>query len=233
MYSLISDLGKSVDYRSEQANPLSYCLYPNYNSQWLHGSTSVNLLNTPYCDPCQNIMADRCSKTWDEACDIYVNHNCDTSWPNSGSIDVMSQRRSNEFLKFTPTVGDNLLRNSVERSLFIYPTANSRVVQFDPNVADSPMYKTYSVNSLSPAWQLHPNVLQNSLLHDDNKHVQLMLENPYACFDLLARLHYLGTTKSPHFKLALNQKKGCSQLLNFLNANSSVLSEYNKKVRLG
>lgn len=232
MYSVISDLGKSVDYKSEQANPLSYCLYPNYNSQWIHGSTSVNLLNTPYCDPCQNIMSERCSKNWDEACDIYVNHNCDTSWPNTASIDVMSQKRANEFLKFTPTVGDNLIRNSVERNLFIYPSANSKVVQFDPNVAGSPLYTTYSVNSLSPSWQLHPNVLQNSLLHDDNKHVQLMLENPHACFDLLARLHHLSTIRSSQFTTALNKNKGYSKLLNFMNANSTVLSNYNKRFNL-
>lgn len=227
MYSRISDLGKSVDYHSEQANPLSYCLYPNYNSQWIHGSTSVNQLNTPYCDPCQNIMAERCGKNWDDVCDIYVNHNCDTSWPNTGAIDQISQRKASHFLKFTPSVGDNLIRNSVERSLFHYPNSNVKLTQFDPNVAGSPFYKTYSSNTLIPEWTLHPTLLKEGGLHDEHEHVKLMLNHPQACFDLLARFDYLNKQKSPQFSMAMHKTKSSRNLLNFLKLNSHVFDKFN------
>lgn len=226
MYTLLSDLGRSVDYRSQQADPLTYCLYPTYDSQWIHGSTSVNLLNTPYCDPCQNMMADRCSKQWDEACDVYVNNNCDTSWPNTGAIDTMSQKRAQHFLQYSPTSGDNLIRNAAERYFFTYPGANPKHTPFDPNVADSPVYTTYSVDSLSPVWKLHPRVIQQKLLHDGNPHVQLMLNHPKACFDLLARLHAIQKTQPHHFQSALNRSRPTSQLEGFLQANTKIFSQF-------
>lgn len=227
MYSRISDLGRSVQYKSEQANPLTYCLYPNYNSQWIHGSTSVNLLNTPYCDPCQNLMADRCANNWDEACDIYVNHNCDTTWPNTGAIDVIAQRKASQFLNFSPSTGDNLIRNSVERSLFSFPNSNVRLVQFDPNVADSPLYKSYSTNSLSPTWTLHQDILTSQKLHDNHPHVKLMLENPQACFDLLAKLRKLQTQNSTQFSKSLHSTYSSDGLVSFLQTNATVLDRFN------
>jgi hypothetical protein len=167
-----------------------------------------------------------CSNKWNEACDIYVNHNCDTSWPNTGAIDAISQRRANAFLQYTPSVGDNLIRNSVERHFFSYPSANVRLVQFDPNVADSPKYRSYSVDSLSPYWELHPHVIRNNLLHDNNPHVKLMLQHPQACFDLLARLYHLQQKGSPQFSNAVNPQIGCSNLTSFFKANAPVLQRY-------
>lgn len=224
MYSVLSELGKSVNYHSSQTDPLTYCLYPNYNSQWIHGSTSVNLLSTPYCTPCQNLMADRCSNSWDEACQIYVDNNCDTSWPNTASIDSISQKQGQNFIKFTPNTGDNLIRNSIERYFFDYPNVNKKMSQFDPNVSNSPHYVMYSSNSLSPKWSLKTNLM----LHDDHPHVKLMLQNPQACFDLLARFHYIQKTQPRMFSSTLHTNKTSSLFQQFLKENDKIFSAYNR-----
>lgn len=229
MYSTISQLGKSVNYKSEQTDPLTYCLYPDYNSQWIHGSTSSNLLNTPYCAPCQSYMADRCSKNWDNACDIYTANNCDTYWPNTAAIDVASQKRAQHFLQYTPTSGDNLIRNSAERHFFTYPEAIAKASTFDPNVTESPKYTTYSCNTTAPTWEFHPQVLQGTLLHDENPHVQAMLNNPKACFDLLARFHQVKTNTPLKFNAVLHKSKPTTQLQGFLNANSKIFSQFNSR----
>jgi thiol-disulfide isomerase/thioredoxin len=223
MYTTISNLGKSVDYHTDQANPLTYCLYPNFNSQWIHGSTTTNKLMTPNCEPCQSYMSQRCANKWDEACDIYTQHNQDTSWPNMGAIDQFSQKKANNFLQFTPNSGENLIRNSVEKRFFLYPAASTIYAPFDPNMASSPMYTKISTESSVPRWTLNPTTM--GTLHDNDHYTNLMLNNPQACFDLLARFHKLSM-EQPQTFLQLSGSNSNNKMKSFLSANNSTFQKF-------
>jgi hypothetical protein len=223
MYSTISNLGKSVDYHTDQANPLTYCLYPNYNAQWIHGSTTTNLLNTPQCEPCQIYMSERCSNNFDEFCQIYYENNRDTFWPNLAGIDVQSQKKAQAFLKYSPTTGDNMIRNSVEKKLFIYPSVINQKQPFDPNMASSPMITKYTSNTFAPSWTLHPEMMTQ--IHDDNEHVNLMLSYPYPCFDLLARFHQIYQQNPTGF-MTLAGNKSNNNLTSFLQQNNQMFTAF-------
>jgi hypothetical protein len=170
-------------------------------------------------------MSDRCSKQWDEACDVYLQANQDIYWPNLAAIDVQSQKKANHFLQYNPTTGDNMIRNSVEKNLFVYPASNIQHTPFDPNMASSPIIPKISVNSISPAWDLHPVVYGN--IHNDNVHVNMMLKYPRACFDLLARFHQIHKSQ-PMLLTTIAGGKSNSNLTTFLNANNKLFTLYNQ-----
>ena len=223
MYSTISNLGSTVDYHTDHGNPLTYCLYPNYNAQWIHGPTSNNLLYTPQCENCQIYMSERCAKDFDEYCQTYYDANRDTSWPNLAAIDVQSQKKANQFLKYTPTTGENMIRNSVEKNLFIYPSVIQNQIQFDPNVVSSPFITRHISNTFAPSWVLNPNVQINN----NNKHINIMLKYPHACFDLLARFHTIMKTQ-PEMLTTVAGKTSNSNLTSFLKQNDELFGIYNK-----
>lgn len=226
MYTTISNLGKSVGYHTEQASPLTYCLYPNYSSQWMHGSTTSNLLDTPQCEPCQLYMSERCAMKWDEACDLYYKHNQDTYWPNLGGVDIQSQKVSNNFWQYTPTTGENMIRNTIEKRFFAYPSASQIYAPFDPNMASSPFYSKITPESLNPSWVFHPMAL--GTVHDQDHYTNLMLQNSKICFDLLARFHKVYTEQPQNFTKLTGTNKA-SNLEAFLKDNDHVFRIYNKK----
>lgn len=224
MYSTISNLGKSVNYHTDQADPLTYCLSPNYNSEWMHGSTVSNLLNTPQSEPCQLYMSERCAQKWDDACNVYYDKNQDTFWPNLGAIDLQSQKRANNFLQYSPTTGENMIRNAVEKRFFVYPNAASEKVPFDPNMASSPLFTRINVDSLTPAWVLHPMAV--GTLHDNDHYTNLMLQNSKPCFDLIARFHKIFK-QQPVLLTKISGSNPNSKLLSFFQQNDNILSYYN------
>lgn len=226
MYSTISNLGKSVNYHTEQDNPLTYCLAPKFESQWIHGSTTTNKLMTPQCEPCQLYMSERCANEWDDACEMYVANNQDTAWPNMGAIDYVSQRNANYYLQHTPTTGEHMIRNSIEKRFFIYPSSSMIHVPFDPNMASSPYYTKISTESQTPTWMLNPQMM--GTLHNDDKYTRLMLENPKTCFDLLARFHKLST-QQPQLFLQLSGNKSNSNLDKFLKENHEIFMRYHQR----
>lgn len=229
MYSTISNLGKSVGYHTEQANPLTYCLSPNYNSQWIHGSTTTNLLDTPQCEPCQLYMSERCAMKWDEACDLYYKNNQDTFWPNLGGIDLVSQKRANNFLQYTPTTGENMVRNSVEKRFFVYPGAVHQYVPFDPNMASSPMITKIQPDNMTPKWIFHPMAM--GTLHDEDHFTNIMLANSKPCFDLLARFHKVFKEQPATFTQMTGGVKKATKLETFLRENDHVFSHYNRLIQ--
>lgn len=225
MYSTISNLGRSVNYHTEQADPLTYCLYPNYNSEFIHGSTVSNLLSSPQSDSCQVYMSERCAEKWDEACDVYFKKNQDTFWPNMGAVDLLSQKRANNFLQFTPTTGENMIRNAVEKRFFIYPTATVEKVPFDPNMASSPFITRIFVDNMSPTWALHPMAVGN--IHDNDHYTNLMLQNSKVCFDLIARFHKMFK-QQPVLLTKISGTNPSSKLQTFFRENDQLLSYYNQ-----
>jgi len=227
MYSTISNLGKAVDYHTEQADPLTYCLYPNYNSQWIHGSTTTNLLNSPQCTECQLYMSERCAMNWDEACDVYYRNNQDTFWPNLGAVDLNSQKRANHFLSYTPTTGENMIRNTIEKRFFVYPGAAVSMTPFDPNMASSPFITKIQPDTMNPKWFFHPLVV--GTVHDQDHYTNLMLDNSKPCFDLIARFHKLYTEQPQMFTKLTGTTTKASRLETFLKENHNIFQAYHNR----
>lgn len=223
-YSTISNLGNAVGYHTEQSDPLTYCLYPTYDSEWIHGSTVSNLLNSPQSDACQVYMSERCAEKWDSACDVYLEQNRDIFWPNMGAVDLQSQKRANNFLQYTPTTGESMIRNAVEKRFFIYPNANVEKVPFDPNMASSPFFTRIHTDSLTPRWALHPGAMGS--LHDNDHYTNLMLKYSKPCFDLIARFHRIFK-ENPMLMTKVSGQNPNSRVMAFFRENDAILTHYN------
>lgn len=206
-YATFSDLGKSTDKNIEDpgdpSNPLTYCLFHDMGVQFLHGSTSSDY--APQCTECQNYMADMCAgvdgnQPWNQACEVYYNIRNDTYWPNEAAIDKSRTNCGH----FPRTQGEDLLRNTAERRFLEFPFADKQVKQFDPNVANSPMYNQYNTNNISPE-QVITKINKNTI--DEDPVMNKVLSNPQPCAGVLAHIYYsyknkkvnLNGTKIGHF----------------------------------
>lgn len=191
-YTSFLEFGKGINDQVESplnpANPLTYCMFPTVGSQFTHGSASSGLLYDTNNVNCMSFMAERCRSEWDGFCDGYVDLNVDTYWPNVAVIDTSAFELAQFFLKKKNTVGENLIRNTVQRRFISYPNQSPTYQPFDYNTANSPMIAVYAnnVNSYS--------VLQNLDHPDSDLHVLKMMQYPQACFDVLARI-YLGVIR--------------------------------------
>jgi hypothetical protein len=187
-YTKIFDFGNKINNQVNSpfnaANPLTYCLLPTMGTQFQHGSSTANLLSAPYSPNCEYFMAERCSVEWDGFCKAYQVLNVDTYWPNSGVVDGIAFSVAQEYMRNNkPTVGDTLVRNAVNLKLLEYPFLSYNSIPFDPNTANSPMVKVY------PNYTSSPSILKKLATIDRDQHIALMLENPTACFDVLARIY--------------------------------------------
>ena len=86
-----------------------------------------------------------------------------------------------------PTVGEIMIRNAVNRKFLSFPFETPNIEQFDPNTANSPDIEIYSNYINSPSYI---NSFENIDIEED-EHIDLMLNYPTPCFDVLVRL-YLG-----------------------------------------
>lgn len=210
-------INKNVDNPTNASNPLTYCMFPTLNAQFVHGSTSTGYLYAPYSPSCQAFMKDYCSKNFDGFCEAYNVLNVDRYWPNSVGKDVQAQSYANSFQGYYPTVGENMIRNVVHNYFIYFPNAVKTVDQFDPNVANSPMI-TFD-NSYVNESSFVVNLDDPKKIDRDEK-VQLMLQHSRPCFDVLARI-YLGILrKEPKINI-----KG-SNLEKFFISNSEIFFKF-------
>ena len=223
-YAKIIDFGSQINSDVKNvlntANPLTYCTFPTLNSQFLHGSSSSGALYSSYNQKCMAYMGQYCAENWNSFCDAYAMVNPESYWPNQAVVDVMAQNVANVFLKYTPTMGDNLLRNAAMNRFIEYPGLQPKIQQFDPTVANSPYFGLY------------PNYITNTshLKNLDGKKedldksvlVQRMLQNPKACFDVLARI-YLG-----HVRKESNVHIQGTALFTYLEQHTQLFQEFLK-----
>ena len=131
------------------SNPLTYCLFDNLSTQFLHGSTAADYY--PGCYQCQNYMATRCagiykeSEAWDGYCKVYYNQNNDRLWPNPNTAAINSTAAKLggccgdaqcSVSRGRLTFSQQLLRNTAERRFLRYPRNYMNLEAFDPNVAN-------------------------------------------------------------------------------------------------
>lgn len=203
IYPTFSEFGelmnKNVFNPMDQSNPLTYCIMPTFNSQFLHGSTSSNLLYTPYGPGCANYMAERCSDVYDGFCEGYKVMNTDTYWPNVAAIDNLTMNIAKNYLKVKSTVGQSMIRNAAERRFLVYSNVSQFVEPFDPNVANSPLYtkysQTYNIGRISYKNLDDPSAVDSDQLLD------AVCENWPACFDVLTKIYIGYKNKDPNIKI--------------------------------
>lgn len=216
-------INKNVENPTNASNPLTYCMFPTLNAQFVHGSTSAGYLYAPYSPSCQAFMKDYCSEKFDGFCEAYNALNVDRYWPNSVGRDVQAQSYANSFQGYNPTVGENMIRNVVHNYFIFFPNAVKTIDQFDPNVANSPKITFDNAYVNESSFVIH---LANPSTIDEDPKVQLMLQNSKACFDVLARIYLAVLRKEPGIDLT------GSRLEKFLIANSEIFFKFvNQAVR--
>lgn len=183
----------------DQSNPLTYCIVPSFNSQFLHGSTSSNLLYAPYGPGCASYMAERCSDVYDGFCEGYKVMNTDTYWSNTAAIDNLTVNIAKSYLKIKSTVGQNMIRNAAERRFLTYSNISTYTEPFDPNVANSPLVTKYS--QTYNIGRIGYKNLDNPSAVDNDQLMMAMCENWPACFDVLTKIYIGYKNKHPHIKL--------------------------------
>ena len=202
-YKKIAQFGEAMNRNVlnplDQSNPLSYCLLPTYNSQFLHGSTASNLLYSPQGPGCANYMAERCSLVYDGFCRAYDTINTDTAWPNVGSIDNLTFNMARNWLRIKTTVGQNMIRNAAERRYLVYPGICMTSEPFDPNVANSPLVSRYN-SSYRPGPVSFKN-LDNPATVDNDLLMDEVIANWPACFDVLTKIYKGWKDKNPAIKI--------------------------------
>lgn len=222
MYRKISQFGEAMNPNVlnplDQSNPLSYCLLPTYNSQFLHGSTASGLLYTPQGPGCSNYMAERCSIVYDGFCSAYNTINTDTSWPNVAGIDNLTFNIARDWLKIKTTTGQNMIRNAAERRFLVYPGVCMTAEPFDPNVANSPIVSRYN-SSYKPGPVSFKN-LDNPANVDNDLLVDEMIAHWPACLDVLTKIYKGYKDKNPAINLYP------SKFERFLHEKSSLFEDF-------
>jgi len=199
-----SNINRGVRNPYNVANPLTYCLYWDSSTKFLHGSTARYY--TPQCYECQNYMADYCAgkfndkNTWDPYCEIYYNNNNNNVWPNNAVINQSAANLSNccgnarcSVTGGRLTTGEQLLRNSAERRFLEYPGCPTAYEVFDPNVGSSPMMMVpgcgqQSVDYTNAIVKINPATIDNDQL------MNRVLKTPSIALDILAIIY--AATKS-------------------------------------
>jgi len=198
-YQFGTAMNANVKNPLDQSNPLTYCITPTFNAQFLHGSTSTNLLYTPQGPGCMNYMSERCAGVYDGFCRAYTTLNQDTSWPNTGVIDSLTYSIAKDYMRVQPTTGQNMIRNAAERRFLYYPGIVSTSEPFDPNVANSPQVVRYD-NSYSPGIVQFQN-LDNPANVDNDPLIDELKRNWQTSLDVLVKIYKGYKEKSPQIRL--------------------------------
>ena len=178
------NINQNINRSDDPQNPLTSCIFGTLGTNFLHGPTSRNY--KPYCSECSNYMADRCSGTynqseaWDDKCSLYMAVNTDTIWPNTAAVNQTAATILPKWRK-PRTVGEQLLRNSLERRFIVYPDTYFRVMQFDPNIANSPYYRQPCNSCVD--WNVR---YIDARTIDNDPVMNAALDNFSACVDVFA-----------------------------------------------
>lgn len=202
---------KNVSNPENLTNPLTYCMVKTMDNAFLHGSES-NFGPETY--QCQNYMADKCANNWDGYCEQYVDTNMSlTYWPNNASISGEAYNKSNAVNH--QSVGEQLLRNSLERRFIEYPYVKPQLEPFDTNDAASPYYKNYG-NICGPLKYSVKNIDRKTI--DRDTLMNKALANPNVCIDVLARIYLAYKSKSIELR--------GTQLEQFFRRNTALLEKW-------
>jgi len=176
-------LNNNIGLVNDPANPLTQAIIPDYNTHFNHGPTAHwsrtwDSQSTAYMKELANGMHGA-TTDWNQYCETYYIVNTET-WPNVGAINAKAFTTINSIAIPKNTVGQNLLRNALELHCIYYPSATFKKVQFDPNIANSPI-----VNIPHLLCGNCPAIVYLTPDLDNNRIINAVLKDPLTCTDVL------------------------------------------------
>lgn len=156
-------------------DPLTYCLADTMDKNFQHGSNSV--LYGPRSAPCDQYMAQRCAKKWDGFCQYYmVEHSKQSGWPNNRVWPDMAQPNVWHGQTSKLSLGEQLLKNTVEAKYCEYPGCIKKEESFNPLDPNSPKITYWTdetgAGGCVPVCRVDPETVDNDVVMD------LALQNP-------------------------------------------------------
>ena len=216
MYSRFIDFGsstnKKVMFPEEPSNPLTYCLWDNSNSNYVHGASAFNY--KPFCVECSTFMKEigngmhgygpwgtlNINGKLQSYCEFYLQNNQENTRPNLSAINNEAFKIANCMMKEKNTVGENLLRNTLELRFLNYLTSceSNDKISFNPNVASSPFIKIHdNVSGSCPVIINIPAEIDNDII------MNRALLSPNGCMDVFAYIWAAFANVMPN-KVMLN-----------------------------
>jgi len=204
-YANFFNFGKSLNnniaYTNSPANPLTSTIMPNYNTQFNHGATArwSRTFSTESATYMKELAVGKhgARGPWNTYCEAYYLANPENYWPNLGALNTNAFVLVNTHNIPPNSVGQNLLRNSLELYCVHYPSATFNQEQYDPNIANSPIINIS--NSLAGNCPAIVTLPQNP---DSDPLLNKVLQDPTACADVLAYIWAAVMRKLPnHIRL--------------------------------
>ena len=200
-YANFFEFGKSINnnikFVNDPANPLTQAIIPDYNSHFNHGPTA-HFSNTwdaqsaAYMKELANGWHGA-TEDWNQYCETYYMVNTQTFFPNLSAINATAFTTINAMAIPKNTVGQNLLRNSLELHCIHYPSATFSRQQYDPNIPNSPIvHIPHTLCGNCPAIVYLPSN------PDDSRIINAVLNDPLACTDVLC--YIWAAIFNPHNK---------------------------------
>jgi hypothetical protein len=180
---------------SQVNDPLTYCIFDDPNKNFEHGGSNIYKYSS-ISRPCQEYMAEYCSKKWDGFCDLATT--VESGYlPQVNTINNTSPIGNLLQQKYDLKNGDVLLRNAASKK---YLTEMRDCVlksePFDPLVAASPNihYWVPAENSVSggiciPTYEVNPAII------DEDPIMNKILGKPYIALGLLTNIYNTAKRK--------------------------------------
>ena len=140
---------KNVSKLNDPSNPLTFCLWDNATSNFIHGASALDY--KPYCAECSTYMKEigngqhgfgpwgtiNINGQLQSYCEFYVQNNTSKRHPNLGAINSPAFELYNNACRVKNTVGENLIRNTAELRFLKYMKgcSSNTLSSFDPNIA--------------------------------------------------------------------------------------------------
>ena len=176
-------LNNNIHYVNDPANPLTYAIMPNYNTQFNHGPTA-HFFRT-YTKQSAIYMKELANghhganEYWNTYCQAYYLVNTEIRI-NLGAINTYAFNIINSLSNPKNTVGQNLLRNALELHCVHYPSATYKKEHYDPNTPNSPIiHISHALCGNCPANIKFPKD------PDNNNLIKAVLKDCLVCTDVL------------------------------------------------
>ena len=232
-YPTFFEFGKSLNNNigniNDPANPLTYAIMPNYNTQFNHGPTA-NYFRT-YSKQSAIYMKELANgyhganENWNTYCKAYYDVNTETRI-NLGTLNSLAFSTINSLSTPKNTVGQNLLRNALELYCIYYPNATFKQEQFDPNIANSPI-----IHVPHPLCGNCPAIIKFPKDPDNDKIINAVLQNPAVCTDVLCYIWAALFNPKNIYKIRLansnlTPQQTNSKLYNYLKNQTNYFKKY-------
>lgn len=163
MYASYQTFGENTP-----SDPLTYCLADTMDKNFQHGTNAIHY--GPRSAKCQQFMAQRCAKKWDGFCQWFlVEHSNPTEWPNQRAWPNQFNPRVWNGTSSSLSIGNQLLKNTVEQKYCSYPTCQPREELFnplDPSAGTVNVWTDGTGGECVPVCRVDPKKIDNDVVMD-------------------------------------------------------------------